>query len=132
MYDVTPSEVPIEQFLAGLGLTGEAAAAGRRILEEEGITNPRKQRIATSKEARAHFRELRTLLAETGIESDYRSMRSSTVIVKWPDGATRTFNSAALNAAVQYGAVLAFPDEDAFRQGVKTHDEARRAYNQIR
>lgn len=121
-----------------LGITGEEyRPCALAILARLDSLRPRLQAlvagdVATSKEARAHFRELRTLLAETGIESDYRSMRSSTVIVKWPDGATRTFNSAALNAAVQYGAVLAFPDEDAFRQGVKTHDEARRAYNQIR
>lgn len=121
-----------------LGITGEEyRPCALAILARLDSLRPRLQAlvagdVATNKEARAHFRELRTLLAETGIESDYRSMRSSTIIVKWPDGATRTFNSAALNAAVQYGAVLAFPDEDAFRQGVKTHDEARRAYNHIR
>ncbi len=44
-------DVPIEQLLADLGLTGEAAKAARVVLETEGLTNPRKQRIAGSKAA---------------------------------------------------------------------------------
>lgn len=43
------ADVPIDELLAGFGLTGEAAADARRILEDEGLTNPRKQRIATAK-----------------------------------------------------------------------------------
>jgi hypothetical protein len=43
------TDIAIEELLAGLGLTGEVAVAARRILEVDGVTNPRKQRIATSK-----------------------------------------------------------------------------------
>ena len=55
-------------------------------------------------------------------------MQSSTVIVKWPEGSTREFNGAAFDATLQYGAVLAHPNEDNLRQGVQAHEAARRAY----
>lgn len=55
-------------------------------------------------------------------------MRSSTVIVKWPDASTREFNGAAFDATNQYGAVLAHPNHDNLRQGVEAHEVARRAY----
>jgi hypothetical protein len=58
-------------------------------------------------------------------------MRSSTVIVKWPDASTREFNSAAFDATMQYGAVLAHPNHDNLRQGVAAHEEARRAYSRM-
>jgi hypothetical protein len=54
----------IHELLAGLGITGEAAVDARKVLEAEGVTNPRKQRIATSKVERArdaidrHWRRL--------------------------------------------------------------------------
>jgi hypothetical protein len=44
-------DVPIEQLLADLGLTGAAATVARVVLENEGLTNARKQRIAVSKVA---------------------------------------------------------------------------------
>jgi len=43
------TDVAIADLLEGLGLTGEDAVVGRRILEEAGVTNPRKQRIAVAK-----------------------------------------------------------------------------------
>jgi hypothetical protein len=43
------ADIPIDELLAGLGLTDAPATEARRILEAEGLTNPRKQRIATSK-----------------------------------------------------------------------------------
>jgi hypothetical protein len=44
-----PSDISIDELLAGLGLTGEEAGEARRVLEAEGVTNPRKKRVATSK-----------------------------------------------------------------------------------
>jgi hypothetical protein len=82
--------------------------------------------------ARRAYRTLRTLIRQTGIEDDYRSMRPGTVIMKWPNGPVSSFNSAAFNASVQYMAVLAYPNRDNFAQGVKAHDDARRSYNRIR
>ena len=63
---------------------------------------------------------------------DYRSMRSSTVIVKWPEASTREFNSAAFAATVQYGAVLAHPNDDNLRQAVEAHEDARSAFARMR
>jgi hypothetical protein len=42
-------DVAIDDFLAGLGLTGAGAARGRAALEAAGLTNPRKQRISDAK-----------------------------------------------------------------------------------
>ncbi len=47
------TDVAINDFLASLGLTGVDAATARSILEEEGITNPRKARLAVAKTDRA-------------------------------------------------------------------------------
>ena len=82
--------------------------------------------------ARRAYRTLRTLIGQTGIEDDYRSMRPGTVIIKWPNGPVSSFNSAAVTASVQYMAVLAYPNRDNFAQGVKAHENARRSYNGIR
>ena len=83
-------------------------------------------------EASSSYRSLRSLVEDTGIFDDYRSMQSSTVIVKWPEASTREFNSAAFHATVQYGAVLAHPNDDNLRQGVAAHEVARRAYARLR
>jgi hypothetical protein len=82
-------------------------------------------------EARARFHQLRAALEATGIEDDFRSLESSTVIVKWPEASLRAFNTAAFTASVQYGAVLAFPNADNLQQGIRAHEDARRAYGQI-
>jgi hypothetical protein len=42
-------DVAIDDFLAGLGLTGAGAARGRAAVEAAGLTNPRKQRISDAK-----------------------------------------------------------------------------------
>jgi hypothetical protein len=81
--------------------------------------------------ASSAYKTLRTLVRQTGIEDDYRSMRPGTVIVKWPDGDVSAFNSAVFKAMVQYMAVLAHPNEDNFGQGKKAHEEARNYYRQI-
>lgn len=47
------TDVGIDELLASLGLEGEAAALGRAALEDAGLTNPRKQRIAAAKAERA-------------------------------------------------------------------------------
>jgi hypothetical protein len=121
-----------------LGITGEEyrPCAGE-ILATLDSLEPQLQALvaggdaAPDEDARDHYRALKEHLRRTGIEADYRSFESSTVIVKWPDGATRQFNRAAFEAAVQYGAVLAYPNDDNLGQGVKAHEEARRAYGQI-
>lgn len=127
-----------------LGITGqEYRPCAGEILAALDALRPRLQALvagdsvapgdsAEHDETRSGYRDLRDLLGETGIEGDYRSMESSTVIVKWPDGATREFNSAAFEAVVQYGAVLAYPNDDNLRQGVDAHERARRAYGRIR
>ena len=81
--------------------------------------------------ARRAYRTLRTLIGQTGVEDDYRSMRPGTVIMKWPNGPVSSFNSAAVSASVQYMAVLAHPNRDNFAQGVKAPEDARRFYNRI-
>ena len=87
---------------------------------------------AGAREASSRYGSLRSLVEDTGILGDYRSMRSSTVIVKWPEASTREFNGAALEAMVQYGAVLAHPNDDNLRQGVMAHEAARSAYARMR
>lgn len=82
--------------------------------------------------ARRSYETLRTLIRRTGIESDYRSTRPGTVIIKWPAGPVSAFNSAAFTAKVQYGAVLSYPNADNFGQGVRAHEEARRSYRAMR
>jgi hypothetical protein len=82
--------------------------------------------------ARRAYGRLRLLIRQTGIESDYRSMRPGTVIMKWPEGPVSAFNQAAFQATVQYMAVLSYPNADNFGQGVKAHEEARRFYRGVR
>ena len=83
-------------------------------------------------ECRRAYEKLRLRIRRTGIEDDYRSMRPGTVIVKWSNGSVSSFNSAAFQALVQYGAVRAYPNSDNFAQGVRAHEEARRHYRAIR
>jgi hypothetical protein len=47
------TDVALTEFLASLGLSGPDAMKARAILEEEGITNPRKTRLALAKRDRA-------------------------------------------------------------------------------
>jgi hypothetical protein len=82
--------------------------------------------------ARSAYEKLRTRIRRTGMEADFRSMRPSTGIIKWPSGAVSAFNSAAFTASVQYAAVQAYPNADNLAQGVRAHDEARRYYRAIR
>ena len=82
--------------------------------------------------ARKSYGTLKTLIRQTGIENDYRSMRPASGIIKWADGNVSAFNSAAFKAMVQYMAVLAHPNKDNFDQGVRAHEEARRYYARIR
>jgi len=82
--------------------------------------------------ARRSYETLRVRIRRTGIESDYRSMRPGTVIMKWPAGPVSAFNSAAFTAKVQYGAVLSYPNADNFGQGVRAHEDARRSYRAMR
>jgi hypothetical protein len=81
--------------------------------------------------ARRDYRKLRTLIRRTGMESDFWGT-SATIMIKWPDAAVSAFNSAAHRAAVQYGAVLAYPNADNFGQGVRAHQDARRYYRDMR
>lgn len=46
-------DVAIDAFLSSLGLNGDAAVRARRLMEEEGLTNPRKVRISEAKLERA-------------------------------------------------------------------------------
>jgi hypothetical protein len=82
--------------------------------------------------ARSHYESLEERIDATGIMDDYRSMRPSTVVVKWPEASTRAFNQAAFDAMVRYQAVLAFPSEDVLGQGIRAHDQARQAYDGMR
>ena len=81
--------------------------------------------------ARREYRKLRTLIRRTGMESDFWGT-SATIMIKWPDAAVSAFNSAAHRAAVQYGAVLAYPNADNLGQGVRAHQDARRYYRDMR
>jgi hypothetical protein len=82
--------------------------------------------------AQSAYRRLSSLIRQTGIEADYRSMRPGTAITKWPDSSVSSFNLAAFTAKVQYMAVISHPNADNFAQGVKAHDDARRYHRAIR
>jgi hypothetical protein len=82
--------------------------------------------------ARSHYESLEDRIDATGIMDDYRSLRPSTIVVKWPETSTRAFNEAAIDAMVRYQAVLAFPSEDVLGQGIRAHDQAREAYDGMR
>lgn len=81
--------------------------------------------------ARREFEKLRTRVRRTGIEADYWG-RPGAIIIKWPDGDVRAFNSAVFKATVEYGAVLNYPNADNFGQGVRAHEDARRYYRDVR
>lgn len=121
-----------------LGITGtEYRSCAGEILAELDEVRPRLESLVAGErtaatEARRHYDALRDRIDATGIMDDYRSMRSSTVVVKWPESSTRDFNSAALDATVRYGAVLAFPNDDNLQQGIRAHEEARLAYERMR
>ncbi|HET6362093.1 MAG TPA: hypothetical protein VFH11_08550 [Gemmatimonadota bacterium] len=121
-----------------LGITGAEyrPCAGAILVELDSIQPKLEALVAGDRRqargASSSYRALRSLVEDTGIFEDYRSMRPSTVIVKWPEASTREFNSAAFDATNQYGAVLAHPNEDNLRQGVEAHEVARRAYARIR
>src|SRR5688572_6649633 len=84
-----------------LGITGsEYRSCAEAILTELDSIRPKIEALAAGDragtgEASSSYRSLRSLVEDTGIFDDYRSMRSSTVIVKWPEASTREFNSAA-------------------------------------
>ena len=66
-------DVALDHFLASLGLTGDAAARGRAVLEEAGVTNPRKARISEAKVERARAAidaRLARLCADCATRSD--------------------------------------------------------------
>jgi hypothetical protein len=121
-----------------LGITGgEYRPCAGAILAELDSIRPKLEALAAGDAARAEgassrYRALRALVEDTGIFEDYRSTKSSTVIVKWPEAPTREFNSAAFTATVQYGAVLAHPNDDNLRQGIEAHEDARSAYARMR
>ena len=121
-----------------LGITGaEYRPCAGAILGELDSIRPKVEALAAGDAARAEgassrYRALRAMVEDTGIFDDYRSMQSSTVIVKWPEAPTREFNSAAFMATVQYGAVLAHPNDDNLRQGIEAHEVAQRAYARMR
>ena len=121
-----------------LGITGaEYRPCAGAILSELDSIRPKVEALAAGDAARSEgassrYRALRALVEDTGIFDDYRSMQSSTVIVKWPEAPTREFNSAAFMATVQYGAVLAHPNDDNLRQGIVAHEVAQRAYARMR
>lgn len=121
-----------------LGIKGEEyRPCATQILSALDSLRPKLQELVEGDEsvgsdARSRYRELRAMIDATGTPNDFRSMESSTVIVKWPEASMRAFNSAAFAATVQYSAVLAYPNDDNLRQGVQAHEEARRAYGQIR
>lgn len=120
-----------------IGITGkEYRPCATEILEALDSLRPQLQNLvagdaAEGEDVRAQYRSLRDRIEATGIMDDYRSMRSSTVIVKWPESPIRAFNSAVFDATLQYGAVLAYPNDDNLGQGMRAHEEARRAYGQI-
>ena len=121
-----------------MGITGaEYRSCAGAILAELDSIRPKLEALATgdrggAEGASSRYRSLRALLENTGVFDDYRSMRSSTVIVKWPEASTREFNSAAFAATVQYGAVLAHPNDDNMRQAVEAHEDARSAFARMR
>ena len=121
-----------------LGITtAEYRPCAGAILAELDSIRPKLEALAWgdragTEEASSSYRSLRSLIEDTGIFDDYRSTRSSTVIVKWPEASTREFNSAAFTATIQYRAVLAHPNDDNLRQGVEAHEMARRAYARMR
>jgi len=86
---------------------------------------------ADRESARREYARLRTLIRRTGIEHDYWRSPDS-IVMKWPDRSVSAFNSAAHKAAVQYGAVLDYPNLDNFGQGARAHDDATRYYHSIR
>jgi hypothetical protein len=122
-----------------LAITGaEYRGCAGEILTALDALNPLVQAVMSDKAdagkrdaARREYRRLRTLIQRTGIEADYWGT-SATIMIKWPDEAVSAFNSAAHRAAVQYGAVLAYPNADNFGQGVQAHQDARRCYRNIR
>jgi hypothetical protein len=120
-----------------IGITGEEYhPCATEILDTLDSLRPPLQSLvagdaAAGEDARDQYRSLRARIEATGIMEDYRSMRSSTVIVKWPESPIRAFNSAVFDATLQYGAVLAYPNDDNLGQGMRAHEEARRAYGQI-
>ena len=118
-------------------LSTEYRSCAGEILAELDALRPLLEEIvagddANAAAARRHYDSLEDRVDATGIMDDYRSMRPSTVVVKWPEASTRDFNQAAFDAMVRYEAVLAFPSEDVLGQGIRSHDQARRAYDGMR
>jgi len=122
-----------------LAITGaEYRSCAGEILTALDALNPLVQAVMSDKAdagkrdaARREYMRLRTLIQRTGIEADYWGT-SATIMIKWTDAAVSAFNSAAHRAAVQYGAVLAYPNADNFGQGVQAHQDARRYYRDVR
>ena len=92
--------------------------------------------LAGDAEARSSAKEalqtLRGLLRKSGVEADTRSVRTGELVERWPDGRMRAFNHSVFDALVQYGAVLQYPNEDNFREGMKAQDDAAEFYQMFR
>jgi hypothetical protein len=92
--------------------------------------------LAGDAEARSSAKEalqaLRGLVRKSGVEADTRSVRTGELVERWPDGRMRAFNHSVFDALVQYGAVLQYPNEDNFREGIKAQDGATEFYRMFR
>ena len=90
---------------------------------------------AARTEASSAHRRLRHLMDEVGLQADaYREVGggAAKTIERWPDTGMREFNSAVVNAAVQFRAALVYPNQDNFEQGARSHANARAASARFR
>lgn len=74
-------DIPIDEMLAGFGLTGEDAAAARAVIESAGLTNPRKRNISATKSDAvseligARFQRLCARCEQRAVEDGRRSVQ---------------------------------------------------------
>ncbi|HET6372245.1 MAG TPA: hypothetical protein VFG76_02995 [Candidatus Polarisedimenticolia bacterium] len=80
-------------------------------------------------------RKLAHLISEAGLQADaWREVKggSGRTVERWPDASMRGFNAQVINAAAQFNAVLAYPNQDNLQQGARLHADARSSYSQFR
>jgi hypothetical protein len=82
--------------------------------------------------ARASERRFSALIRTVGFEREFRSSNPHRKTERWPDMATRAFNSAVFAAQGQYRGAIELPNQDMLGRASREHDRARQAYAQIR
>jgi len=119
--------------------TDYSACAGEILDTLQALEEPLRRLVDGDASARvpaqSASRRLSHLMGQVGFQADaWREVQGGAgrAIERWPDAGMRGFNAEVVNAAAQFRAVLAYPNQDNLQQGIRLNAEARNAYSRFR